>query len=62
MAEKADLIIAMADRDSLPDYLAESSKLKYWKVESNKHMPYDARLEKINQIKALVEKLVEEIG
>ena len=62
MADKADLIIAMAEKGTLPDYLADSPKLKYWKIDSTKNMPYGARLEKINHIKALVEKLVYEIG
>lgn len=58
MLESADLVIVMAERETLPDYLRKFSKVIYWDVEDPTGKPYQEACFIIEQIKRKVEELV----
>jgi protein-tyrosine-phosphatase len=62
IAHKADRIIVMNEKEDLPPYLSKSPKVIFWEVEDAKGTSYDFHIKIRDQIKGLVEKLVQEIG
>lgn len=61
IAREADKIVVMTERQDLPPYLSDSPKLIFWDVEDAKGTSYDFHIQIRDQIKGLVEKLVQEI-
>lgn len=61
MVKKADKIVVITDKDDLPDYLKDSPKLIFWKVDDAKDKSYEFHIKIRDQIKNLVENLVKEI-
>jgi protein-tyrosine-phosphatase len=62
MVERADRIIVMTERDTLPDYLLNSEKVTHWKVRDTLRMPRETTREIADQIRRHVVELVREIG
>jgi protein-tyrosine-phosphatase len=62
MVKLADRIIVMAEKENLPDYLANSNKITFWKISDAKNMPYEAHIKTRNEIRTLVKRLIKEIG
>ena len=62
MAEKADKIIVMAEKETIPNYLKKSLKVIFWDVPDAKGQSEEFQYRVRDQIKELVEELVEEIG
>jgi arsenate-mycothiol transferase len=62
MVKTADRIIVMAEKENLPDYLANSNKITFWKISDAKNMPYEVHVKVRNEIKTYVKRLVKEIG
>jgi protein-tyrosine-phosphatase len=61
IAHEADRIIVMNEKADLPPYLSDSPKVIFWDVEDAKGTSYDFHVKIRDQIKGLVEKLVQEI-
>lgn len=61
MVKKADRIYVITS-DELPDYLKNSGKIFFWRVEDAKGMSFEFHVKIRNNIKKLVENLVKEIG
>ena len=62
MAEKADKIVMITEKENLPDYVKKSSKTIHWDVPDAKDKSYEFHCMVRDQIKVLVEKLVKGIG
>jgi protein-tyrosine-phosphatase len=62
MVKIADRIIIMAENENLPDYLANSNKITFWKINDPKNMSYEYCIKVKNEIKTYVKRLVKEIG
>ena len=62
MVEKADKIIVMAAKEDWPDYLKNSKKVTFWKVDDDKGQNYEFARKVARQVKKKVEELVKEIG
>lgn len=63
MVKKFDkIVVIMAEKKLLPDYVKKSPKTIYWDVEDGKDQPYDFHVKMRDQIKNLVEKFVRELG
>ncbi len=58
MLESADIVIVMAERETLPDYLRKFSKVIYWDVEDPTGRGYQETCFIIEQIKMKIEELV----
>lgn len=54
IVDTSDLLIVMAEKDTWPDYLKESSKVIFWEVEN----PKDAGYEKTKEIRDIIKNLV----
>lgn len=61
MMKNADKIIVMAEKETWPNYLKESDKIIFWKIEDMAGQSLDKFREARNQIKSFVDKLVKEI-
>jgi len=61
ISSKADKIIVMTDKKNLPDYLQNSEKLVFWEVPDAKDKSYEFHCKMRDQVKKLVEKLIEEL-
>jgi len=62
MVDRADRVICMAQRESIPDFLLKSGKMEYWEVEdATPESDYDFFLMSAKKIKKKVKKLVEAI-
>jgi len=61
MAKEADKIIVITGKENLPDYI-DMKKVIFWDIEDAKDMSYEFHCKIRDQIKSLVEKLVEEVG
>jgi protein-tyrosine-phosphatase len=53
--EEADVIVSMAERETLPGYLKESKKVRFWDIQD----PKEKTLEEVRKIRDRVTKLVE---
>ena len=62
MVDAADKVIVMAERETWPEYLAESAKVSFWEVGDMANAAADGPQGIVDQIKASVEELVEAIG
>ncbi len=62
MVEDADLVIVMAEKHTLPDYLEGQAKARYWEVLDPKDMDQESTNEIRNQISGLVDELISELG
>jgi len=62
MVKKADRIIVMTEKESLPGYAKSSKKLIFWDIKDAKDRNYEFHCQTRDQIKNLVEKLVENYG
>lgn len=60
MVEKFDKIIVMAEPETFPDYLKNSPKMEYWKVEDPNGMNDADTAKIVSQIKSKVLKFIEE--
>ncbi|MCK4428849.1 MAG: low molecular weight phosphatase family protein [Candidatus Aenigmarchaeota archaeon] len=60
MEKEVDKIIVM-DKENLPEYIAESKKVEYWKVPDTKYASYEFHCEVMDEIKGLVEDFIKEI-
>jgi protein-tyrosine-phosphatase len=60
MVEWADKIVVMAESDTVPEYLAQSSKMIYWDVKDPKGTPIEEHRTIMNQIEEHVKKFIEE--
>ena len=58
----ADRIIVIAEKENLPDYLTNSNKIIFWKINDPKNMSYEYCIKVKNEIKTYVKRLVKEIG
>jgi len=61
ISSKAEKIIVITDKENLPDYLQNSEKLVFWEVADAKDKSYEFHCKIREQIKKLVEKLIEEL-
>lgn len=61
MVVGADKIIVMAEKETWPDYLKKSDKVIFWKIEDMCGQPLDKFREARDQIKNLVQDLINEI-
>lgn len=62
MVEDADKIIAMAPKETLPDYLKYTNKVTYWDIDDICGLSLDGYRDTRDQIKKLVVGLLKEIG
>ncbi len=62
MVTEADLVISMAERDTWPDYLLNSTKVRHWDIADPKSRTVDDTRIIRDQIATLVEDLVREIN
>lgn len=62
MADDSDKIIMMADKELLPDFLKDSDKIVFWSVMDGKDTSYETHVQIRDEIKELVEKLIEKLG
>lgn len=60
MVEWADIIVSMAEPETVPDYLAASPKMIYWEIKDPKGTPLEEHREIMNQIKRKLETFIEE--
>jgi protein-tyrosine phosphatase len=58
-AKKFDKIIVMTDQESLPEYLKNNSKVKYWNIKDGKGKDYEFHKRIKEQIKQKVMQLKE---
>ena len=61
-AERADVIVFIASKRKLPDYLKNSKKVRFWKILNPRGQSMAARRRIRNKIKTKVEALIGEIG
>ena len=61
MVEAVDTVVLMADDETVPDYLIGNKKVTVWHIEDPKSKGLDDTRKIRDQIKLLVENLVEEI-
>ncbi len=61
MVEEADLVVVMAEEHTIPDFLKNSSKVKYWEVEDPKGMSQEDTNKIRDQISVLIDGLLDEI-
>lgn len=60
MVEEADLIVVMAEEHTIPEFLKNSPKVKYWEVEDPKGMSQEDTNKIRDQISVLVDGLLDE--
>jgi arsenate reductase (thioredoxin) len=58
MVEQADIIISMAEKESMPEYLFMSTKVKYWEFPD----PKGAGLDEVREMRDSILKKVEELA
>jgi protein-tyrosine-phosphatase len=61
MADSADKIIMLAEKEHLPDYV-DTKKVIFWKIQDLHLMSPEIQRNLRDKIKKLIEKLVKEIG
>ncbi len=61
MVAWADKIVVMAEKETIPDYLANSPKAIYWDVKDPKGTPFETHLECVNTIEPLVEQFIKDL-
>ncbi len=59
--DDTDIIIVMAEKETLQDYLLESKKVRYWDIEDPKGKDLKSTRETREVITSLVNKLIKEI-
>ena len=62
LVQFADKIIVMTERADLPDYVANSDKTIFWKIEDAKGKDYEFHTNMREQIDKMVKVLIDEIG
>ena len=62
MAEEADKIIVMTEKENLPPFAKGSSKLEFWDVPDAKGTSYEFHVKIRDRIKRLVQTLIKELG
>lgn len=62
MARESDKIIVMTKKEDLPDYMTKSEKLIFWDIDDAKGQSYDFHIKIRDEIRNMVEKLIEKIG
>lgn len=60
MVEWADKIVVMAEPETIPDYLARSSKTVYWEIKDPRNTPLEEHKAIMNQIEARVKSFIED--
>ena len=58
MLEKASVVVSMAEKPFIPDFLINNKKVIWWKVENPPFATRDVSEKTYNQIKSLIEKLI----
>jgi protein-tyrosine-phosphatase len=58
MVEDADMVIVMAEQDTIPDYLSKSPKVIYWNVADPKGSSVEGHIAALDQISDLVKDLI----
>lgn len=58
MIESASAVVSMAEEPFIPDYLRNSKKVLWWKVENPSFATREVSEETFNQIKSLIEEFV----
>lgn len=58
LVDWADKIVCMAEEETIPDYLRQSSKVTYWKIVDPKGTALEAHKQILEQIEGLVRKLI----
>jgi len=61
MVEDADIIVVMAEEHTIPEFLKNSHKVRYWEVEDPKGMDQGDTNKIQEQISKLVDKLLDEL-
>ena len=59
---EANIIVSMAEEETLPEYMKDNSKVRHWKIEDPKNQTIEEVRATREQINHLVNKLLEEIG
>lgn len=62
MVEDADLVVVMAEEHTIPEFLKNSPKVRYWEVEDPKGMNQEETNNIRNQIARRVDALLEELN
>ncbi len=61
MVEDADIVVVMAEKETWPPYLVNSSKVRFWEMVDPKAKGIEETRQIRDQIAGLVEKLITEI-
>lgn len=61
MLENFDEIIVMSEPETIPDYLSNNKKVKFWDISDPKGMDDAGYIQMINQIKDEVKKAIDEL-
>ncbi len=62
MIEEFDVVISMAEHPFIPEFLSENQKVVWWEIENPKFATREISEKTLDQIKALVEKLISSLG
>jgi len=62
MFNEADKVVVITEKENLPAYARNSSKVVLWKIEDGKGQSYEFICKMRDDIKPLVERLAEEVG
>lgn len=62
IVKSVDRIVVLTKKEDLPDYLINSNKVTFWKIEDGKGKGYDFHINMRNQIEKLINKLVHDVG
>lgn len=60
MLEDADVVVVMAEKKTVPDYLSNSKKAIFWDVKDPLGKPYESYCQTMSEIKTLVLDLISE--
>jgi arsenate reductase (thioredoxin) len=61
MVDDADMVISFADKSTLPEFVVDSPKLEIWQVPGPEGKDYEFHKKVRDQIRGMVNKLVQEI-
>jgi len=60
MLERADRVVVMAEKETIPDYLRNNEKTIIWTIEDPLRKSYEEYCKKMEEIKTLVLKFIEQ--